>query len=392
MPISPAARACIISARAIPTRFLQFGIAEQNMMAAAGGLAAVGLLPVVTTFAVFCLRAIEQARLSLAYARRNAKIVASHPGLDVGPDGGSAQALEDLAAFRAIPGMTVISPADPMETALATRAILEFDGPVYMRTGRSPARRLFGDDHQFEIGKGQIVRDGKDVTIVACGVEVARALEAAELLAEDGIDARVVNMATIKPIDTRLLTALRQRNRRHRDGGRSQHSWRPRRRCGGSAGATAPCPIEFVGVNDMFGASGEPEELADAFGIGARAIAKAARRKSSRAKGNPDVAFLACRQKRRRHRRQPRHRPRDRARPRGSRRRCRSHLSREARRSRRASCAQIEKLGPPRRRASDGCDRPRQRRGRRKRCARASARSRSSSTMPASTSRPISIR
>ena len=130
------------------------------MMAAAGGLAAVGLIPVVTTFAVFCLRAIEQARLSLAYARRNAKIVASHPGLDVGPDGGSAQALEDLAAFRAIPGMTVISPADrDRSTASATRAILEFDGPVYMRTGRSPAQRVFGEDHTFEIGKGQIIRE-----------------------------------------------------------------------------------------------------------------------------------------------------------------------------------------------------------------------------------------
>src|ERR1700749_5219863 len=164
-----------------PARFLQFGIAEQNMMAAAGGLAAVGLLPVVTTFSVFCLRVVEQARLSLAYARRNAKIVASHPGLDVGPDGGSAQALEDLAAFRAIPGMTVISPADDIEMALATRAILEFDGPVYMRTGRSPAKRVFGDDHTFEIGKGRIVRDGDDVTIVACGAEVARALAASEL-------------------------------------------------------------------------------------------------------------------------------------------------------------------------------------------------------------------
>src|ERR1044072_1084923 len=132
-------------------RFLQFGIAEQNMMAAAGGLAAVGYIPVVTTFAVFCLRAIEQARLSLCYARRNAKIVASHPGLDVGPDGGSAQALEDLAAFRAIPGMTVIPPADATEMALATRAILEFDGPVYMRTGRSPAPHVFGQGHSFQI-------------------------------------------------------------------------------------------------------------------------------------------------------------------------------------------------------------------------------------------------
>ena len=190
-----------------PERFVQFGIAEQNMMSAAGGMAAVGLVPVVTTFAVFCLRAIEQARLSLGYARRNAKIVASHPGLDVGPDGGSAQALEDLAAFRAIPGMTVISPADATEMALATRAILEFDGPVYMRTGRSPSARIFGDDHRFTIGKGQVIRQGEDLTIIACGTEVARALAAADLLAEDGIRARVVNMATIKPIDTDLVAA-----------------------------------------------------------------------------------------------------------------------------------------------------------------------------------------
>ncbi|MBV9992710.1 MAG: transketolase family protein [Alphaproteobacteria bacterium] len=261
-----------------PERFLQFGIAEQNMMAAAGGLAAVGQLPVVTTFAVFCLRAIEQARLSLAYAKRNAKIVASHPGLDTGPDGGSAQALEDLAAFRAIPGMTVLSPADPVEMALATRAILEFDGPVYMRTGRSPAKRVFGDDHTFEIGKGHIVRDGDDVTIVACGVEVARAVEAAALLAEEGIAARVVNMATIKPIDAQLLRrcsketgAIVTAEDHNIYGG-----------LGGAVaealGATRPCPIEFVGVRDTFGASGEPEELAVMFGIGAKAIAEAARR------------------------------------------------------------------------------------------------------------------
>ena len=261
-----------------PERFLQFGIAEQNMMAAAGGLAATGLLPVVTTFAVFCLRAVEQARLSLAYARRNAKIVASHPGIDVGPDGGSAQALEDLAAFRAIPGMTVISPADPIETALATRAILEFEGPVYMRTGRSPAKRVFGDDHRFEIGKGCIVRDGSDLTIVACGVEVARALEAAETLAKENISARVVNMATIKPIDRELLSQCA------RETG-AMVTAEDHNIYGGLGGAvaealaaTTPCPIEFVGVRDTFGASGEPEELAVAFGIGSGAIAQAARK------------------------------------------------------------------------------------------------------------------
>jgi transketolase len=265
-----------------PDRFLQFGIAEQNMMAAAGGLAAVGLIPVVTTFAVFCLRAIEQARLSLAYSGRNAKIVASHPGLDVGPDGGSAQALEDLAAFRAIPGMTVISPADPVEMRLATRAILQFEGPVYMRTGRSPAKTIFGEDHTFQIGKGHIVRNGSDVTIVACGVEVARALEAAELLKADGVSARVVNMATIKPIDTDLLIRCA-----HETGcfvTAEDHNV-----YGGLGSAVAevlaaerPRPVEFIGVKDVFGASGDPEELAEAYQLTAPHIARAAKRAISR--------------------------------------------------------------------------------------------------------------
>lgn len=268
--------------RAYPTRFLQFGIAEQNMMAAAGGLAAVGFIPVVTTFAVFCLRAIEQARLSLAYPKRNVKIVASHPGVDVGPDGGSAQALEDIAAFRAIPGMTVIVPADPTEMALATRAILEYDGPVYMRTGRSPALRVYGAHHRFEIGKGHVLRDGRDVTLIACGVEVGRALEAAELLSCDGISARVVNMATIKPIDRALLAQCAAETGAIVTA--EDHNIH-----GGLGGAVAeslaglcPCPIEFVGVNDTFGESGEPEELAQWFGLTAPFIAQAARRAVAR--------------------------------------------------------------------------------------------------------------
>jgi transketolase len=270
--------------KAQPHRFFQFGIAEQNMMAAAGGMAATGLIPVVTTFAVFCLRAIEQARLS-AYARRNVKIVASHPGIDVGPDGGSAQALEDLAAFRAIPGMTVISPADPEEMRQATRAILDFDGPVYMRTGRSASTRLFNPAHKFEIGKGQVLRDGRDVTIVACGVEVARALEAAELLAVSKISARVINMPTIKPIDAQILADASV------DTGcmvtAEDHNIH-----GGLGGAVAesiaqtnPCPIEFIGVRDQFGQSGEPQELAEHYGLTAPHIADAARRAIARKQG-----------------------------------------------------------------------------------------------------------
>ena len=270
--------------KAFPDRFFQFGIAEQNMMAAAGGMAATGLIPVVTTFAVFCLRAVEQARLSIAYANRNVKIVASHPGLDVGPDGGSAQSLEDIAAFRAIPGMTVISPADAEEMRQATRAVLEFNGPVYMRTGRSPSTRIFGEGHRFEIGKGQVLRDGSDVTLVACGVETARALDGAENLASDGISARDINMPTIKPIDAALLEAA------SRETG-CMVTAEDHNIFGGLGGAvaeslaqTTPCPIEFVGVRDVFGQSGEPGELATHYGLTGPFIADAARRAIARKK------------------------------------------------------------------------------------------------------------
>ena len=174
--------------------------------------------------------------------------------------------------------MTVISPADATETMLATRAILEFDGPVYMRTVRSPAPHVFGEDHTFEIGKGRIIRDGGDLTIIACGAEVARALAAAEMLAADGIDARVVNMATIKPIDRELVA------RCARETGAivtaEDHNIH-----GGLGGAvaealaaTVPAPVEFVGVADTFGSSGEPEELAYAYEIAAPFIAAAARK------------------------------------------------------------------------------------------------------------------
>jgi len=264
--------------KAYPERFFQFGIAEQNMMAVAGGFASTGVVPFVTTFAVFCLRALEQARLSIAYSQRNVKIVASHPGLDVGPDGGSAQALEDLAAYRAIPGMVVISPADPLEVEQATEAILNYEGPVYMRTGRSPARRILNPDYRFELGKGHILRDGSDVTIVACGVEVARALDAAEHLVQQGISARVLNMSTLKPIDTELLVRCAEETgclvtaEDHNIYGGLGSA------VGEALVQTYPCPIEFVGVRDTFGESGEPEELAEKYGLTGPFIARAAKR------------------------------------------------------------------------------------------------------------------
>lgn len=264
--------------KAFPHRFYQCGIAEQNMMAMAGGMASTGLIPIVTTFAVFCLRALEQARLSIAYARRNVKIVASHPGLDAGPDGASVQALEDLAAYRAIPGMTVVSPCDPLETEQATEAMLNFDGPVYMRTGRSPTPRILPTGYRFEIGKGRILRDGSDVTLVACGVEVARALQAAELLAAEQISARVVNLSTLKPIDSELLAQCAAETG-------AVVTAEDHNVYGGLGGAVAealcatqPCPIEFVAVSDTFGESGEPDQLAEKYGLTAAFIAAAARR------------------------------------------------------------------------------------------------------------------
>jgi len=267
---------------AYPKQFIQCGIAEQNMMAMAGGLAAVGLIPIVTTFAVFMLRAIEQARLSIAYADMNVKIVASHPGLDVGPDGASAQCLEDLACYRSIPNMVVLSPCDPLEVSLATKAILDFEGPVYMRTGRSDATKILSEDYKFEIGKGKILQEGTDVSIIACGVEVARAMEAAELLLEEGISARVVNMSTIKPIDTKLLVNCAK------DTGAivtaEDHNI-----LGGLGSAVAeaivqnePCPMEFVGVKDVFGESGEPVELAEKYELTAAFIVNAAKRAINR--------------------------------------------------------------------------------------------------------------
>ena len=268
--------------RAHPSRFIQFGIAEQNMVAAAAGMALAGKLPVASTFAIFALRAVEQVRQSIAYPHLNVKLAASHPGLDAGPDGASAQALEDLAAFRAIPGMTVVSPADAVEMTKAVPAILDYNGPVYLRTGRSPARRIFDESYVFELGRGRIVRDGSDVTIVACGVEVARSLDAADLLARDGITARVVNMSTIKPIDTALLlTCARETG--------AFVTAEDHNVVGGLGGAVAealartlPSPIEFIGVQDVFGESGEPDELAAKYGLAGPSIAEAARRAIAR--------------------------------------------------------------------------------------------------------------
>ena len=267
-----------------PDRFIQCGIAEQNMMAMAGGIASLGFIPFVTTFAVFMLRAIEQARLSIAYSNTNVKIVASHPGLDTGPDGASAQCLEDLACFRSIPNMVVVSPCDPVEMKQALKSIIDYKGPVYMRTGRSNTITVLREDYQFEIGKAKIIRDGEDVTIIACGVEVARAIKANEILEKIGISARVVNMSTIKPIDEKTIVTCAVETGAIVTA--EDHSI-----IGGLGGAvsevlakTIPTPIEFVGVNDMFGESGEPEELSRKYCITEDFIVSAVQKALSRKK------------------------------------------------------------------------------------------------------------
>jgi transketolase len=261
-----------------PDRFIQCGIAEQNMVAMAGGLAATGFIPVVTTFAVFMLRAIEQARLSIAYSEMNVKLVASHPGLDVGPDGASAQCLEDLACFRSIPNFTVIAPCDPTEMTLATKAILEHTGPVYLRTGRSDTLKILNDDYDFEIGKGRIIRDGTDATIIACGVQVARSLKAASNLEKFGLKVQVVNMSTIKPLDELMLLSCAKSTGAIVTA--EDHSV-----IGGLGGAVAealclkyPTPVEFVGTKDTFGESGEPDELAIKYKISTLDIEDAVKR------------------------------------------------------------------------------------------------------------------
>lgn len=272
--------------QAFPEKVVQFGIAEQNMMAAASGFADTGIIPVVTTFAAFgTMRAHEQFRTAIAYAERNVKLCCSHLGVDVGPDGATAQMLEDLATIRAIPGVTVVVPADANQMLQALPAVLDHPGPVYMRIGRSPAPVITPADASFTISKASRLRDGNDVTLIGTGVMVARSLVAAEYLANSGIKARVINLSTIKPLDKEeLLAAARETG--------ALVTAEDHNVLGGMGSAVAeflaenhPVPIFFVGVRDRFGKSGEPEELARLFGLTAEDIQKAARDVIARKKG-----------------------------------------------------------------------------------------------------------
>ncbi|MDP2718958.1 MAG: transketolase C-terminal domain-containing protein [Dehalococcoidia bacterium] len=260
-----------------PDRVFQFGIAEQNAMAAAAGFTTTKLIPVVNGFAVFAMmRSHEQFRTAVAYPNRNVKVCCSHVGVDVGPDGATAQMLEDLAVARSIPNVTVVVPADANEFMKAFPKVLDHQGPVYMRIGRSPAPVIFNSEHEFEIGKATVVHTGKDVSIVATGVMVARSLEAAQILKGKGISARVINLSTIKPLDEdTLLAAARETG--------AVVTAEDHNRLGGMGGAVCellaqnhPVPVEMVAVNDRFGCSGEPADLAAFFGLTSGDITEAA--------------------------------------------------------------------------------------------------------------------
>lgn len=264
--------------QAYPQRFIQCGIAEQNMFAAAAGLASTGVIPVVTCYAVFAaMRAVEQARNAIAYPDFNVKIAASHLGLDVGPDGATHQCLEDIAIYRAIPNMRVVSPADPVELAAVVPWLLDNHGPCYLRTGRSPLPRVFREGQTFPPGRALWLREGDDAAILAVGVMVHRALDAAQLLEAEGIHCSVLNMSWLKPLDAEAVTEAAQRCG-------AVVTAEDHTILGGLGGAVAevlgercPVPLQRVGIRDVFGESGEPDDLARAYGLDAPAIAQGVR-------------------------------------------------------------------------------------------------------------------
>lgn len=260
--------------KAYPERHIDCGIAECNMVGIAAGLAATGKIPFVSSFAMFAAgRAFEQVRNSVCYPKLNVKIGATHAGISVGEDGATHQCNEDLALMRTLPGMVVMNPSDDIEAKAAVRAALEHDGPVYIRFGRLATPVInTNPDYKFEVGKGVVLKEGKDVTIVATGLCVAEALGAAEKLAAEGVDAEVINIHTIKPLDEDLVVASAKKT------GKvvtvEEHSV-----IGGLGSAVcdclsakAPTPVLKVGINDVFGESGAAVQLIHKYGLDAEGI------------------------------------------------------------------------------------------------------------------------
>jgi transketolase len=256
-----------------PKRFFDMGIAEQNMIKVAGGMSLTGLIPFVTTYGVFVSgRAWEQIRTSVCYGNLNVKFGGAHGGISVGPDGATHQALEEITIMRVLPGMTVLVPTDYYETKKAVLASVEINGPVYIRFGREKVPVVTTPDTPFKIGKAITMKEGKDVTIIACGVMVAEALDAAEELAKKDISAEIINLHTVKPIDKE--TIIKSAAKTGCVVTAEEHQL-----FGGMGSAVVevlaqnlPVPVEMVGINDTFGESGQPRELMEKYGITAKNI------------------------------------------------------------------------------------------------------------------------
>lgn len=264
--------------KAFPERFFDCGIAENNMIGVAVGLSLSGKIPFASSFAMFAAgRSFEQVRNSIGYPHCNVKIGATHAGVTVGEDGATHQCCEDIALMRTIPGMVILNPADAVEARLAVKAAIDYNGPVYLRFGRMAVPVIYGDDYKFEIGRGVKLADGKDVSLIATGIEVEQALLARELLASEGISASVVNIPTIKPLDEELVIA--EANACGAVVTCEEHTV-----IGGLGAAVAEClsekrptPVLRVGVNDVFGRSGPAKELVSYFGLDAAAISAKAK-------------------------------------------------------------------------------------------------------------------
>ncbi|OLN33906.1 transketolase family protein [Desulfosporosinus metallidurans] len=259
-----------------PERFFNMGIAESNLLGTAAGLATAGKIPFASTFAIFAVgRAFEQIRNSIAYPKLNVKIAATHAGITVGEDGGSHQAIEDVAIMRAVPNMVVLVPADGEETRQVVLAAAEYKGPVYIRMGRLALPVLFGEEYRFEIGKANVLQEGTDVAIMANGVMVSMALEAAAELAAEGISVSVVNVASVKPLDEETIVRVAKQTKAVVTA--EEHNI-----IGGLGSAISevlgekqPTPMVRVGLRDTFGESGRPQELLEKFGLTKENLVKA---------------------------------------------------------------------------------------------------------------------
>ncbi|MHB8140570.1 MAG: transketolase family protein [Vulcanimicrobiaceae bacterium] len=269
---------------ACPEQYIEIGVAEQLLVAMAGGLAAVGKIPFIASYAMFNPgRSWEQVRTIMCLNETNVKIAGAHAGVSVGPDGATHQAIEDIAIMRVIPHMTVVVPCDAVQTKKATLALAAMFGPAYLRFAREKSAVVTTEETPFEIGKAQVFREGGDVAIIACGILVYNALmAAAELAKEDGIECRVVNNHTVKPMDEPAIVAAAQMCRAVVTVEEHQVHGGMGSRVAEILAQRYPVPIEFVGVDDRFGESGEPTELIEHYGMGTAAIKAAVRRALSR--------------------------------------------------------------------------------------------------------------